>query len=207
MHTKEGFQEDTTPSFHILIATAGRSTLKNLLDSLKNELLEKDAITVVFDGPGAKEKSGYDDSWFSGHASHHNIIVQDPNLGATGHPIRTKYQTMLSPETTYLMHADDDDEYIEGSFKNLREHCKDPEVLYIAKMNYSDDTDSVIPSKNKKIVQDDIGTPNGIIPFKSAGNAEWALNYGGDFNYYNDLQKKVKSIVFLDDIIYTVFKR
>ena len=203
----EGFQHDTTPTFHILIATAGRPTLKKLLDSLKSELRESDAITIVFDGPGAKEKSGYDESWFSGHMSQHTVIVQDPNLGAAGHPVRTKYQTLLTPETTYIMHADDDDEYIKGSFEKLRNMCSDSEVLYIAKMRYSDKPGLVIPSQNTEIVQDDIGTPNGIIPFHSAGKAEWALRYGGDFNYYNDLQNEVKDVVFLDTIIYTVFKR
>ena len=203
----EGFQGNNAPSFHILIATAGRPTLKNLLDSLKDELTEGDAITIVFDGSGAKEKSGYDESWFSGHMSKHTVIVQDPNLGSAGHPVRTKYQTLLKPETTYIMHADDDDEYIKGSFEKLRSVCSDPEVLYIAKMNNSDIPGLVIPRQNKHIVQDDIGTPNGVIPFHSAGKAEWALRYGGDFNYYNDLQKEVKDVVFLDLIIYTVFKR
>ena len=203
----EGFEDHTTPTFHILIATAGRPTLKNQLDSLKSELRENDAITIVFDGSGAKEKSGYDESWFSGHMSQHTVIVQDPNLGAAGHPVRTKYQTLLTPETTYIMHADDDDEYIKGSFEKLRRICTDPEVLYITKMNNSDIPGLVIPRQNKEIMQDDIGTPNGVIPFHSAGKAEWALRYGGDFNYYNDLQNEVKDVVFLDTIIYTVFKR
>ena len=205
----EGFQDDTVPTFHILIATAGRPTLKKLLDSLKGELTESDAITIVFDGTGAKEKAGYDESWFSGHMSQHTVIVQDPNLGAGigGEPIRTKYQTSLKPETTYIMHADDDDEYIKGSFEKLRRICTDPEVLYIAKMNYSDKPGLVIPRQNKDIVHADIGTPNGIIPFHSAAKAQWGMRYGGDFDYYNALQTKVKEVIFLDTIIYTVFKR
>jgi hypothetical protein len=207
VYVKEEFQDTIVPTFHILIATAGRPTLKNLLDSLKHELTEKDAITIVFDGAGAKEKAEYDDSWFSGHISQHTVIVQKPNLGSKGHAVRTKYQSLLSPPTTYIMHADDDDEYIKGSFQQLRQKCTDPEVLYIAKMNYSHNKDLIIPSQNKKIIQDDIGTPNGIIPFDSANKANWDLRQGGDFNYYNELQTKVKSVVFLDDIIYRVFKR
>jgi hypothetical protein len=205
----EGFQDDTVPTFHILIATAGRPTLKKLLDSLKGELTDSDAITIVFDGPGAKEKSGYDESWFSRHMSQHTVIVQDPNLGAGigGEPIRTKYQTLLTPETTYIMHADDDDEYIKGSFEKLRNMCSDPEVLYIAKMRYSDKPGLVVPSQNTEIVQDDIGTPNGIIPFHSAGKVKWGMRYGGDFDYYNALSKMVDKVVFLDLIIYTVFRR
>jgi hypothetical protein len=185
----EGFQESPRPTFHILIATGGRPSLKDLLDSLKGELREEDAITIVFDGPDAEKKSGYSDSWFSGHVCKHTVLTQAPNLGMAGHPVRTKYQTMLTPETTYIMHADDDDEYIKGSFDRLRLVCNDPEVLYIAKMNYDDKSDLITPSQNKKIIQDDIGTPNGIIPFHLAGKAEWGLRYGGDFNYYNALQK------------------
>ncbi len=195
-----------TPTFHILIATVGRPSLKKLLDSLKDELTEKDAITIVFDGMGKKEKSGYDDSWFSEHLCKYTVLVQEPNLGAGigGEPIRTKYQTLLSSQTTYIMHADDDDEYIAGSFEKLRKLCVDPEVLYIAKMTYADDPSLAIPRQNKEIVFADIGTPNGIIPFHSAGTAEWGMFYGGDYYYYNGLQDNVKDVVFLDEIIYMV---
>ena len=58
----EGF-ETQEPTFHIFIATGGRPSLKNMLDSLKDELKPNDAITVVFDGPGSTAKSGLDDSW------------------------------------------------------------------------------------------------------------------------------------------------
>ena len=74
-------------------------------------------------------------------------------------------------------------------------------------MNYDDKSDLVTPTQNEKIIQDDIGTPNGIIPFYLAGKAEWGLRYGGDFDYYNALQKEVKNVVFLDEIIYTVYTR
>jgi hypothetical protein len=202
----EGFE--SAPTFHILIATAGRPSLKNLLDSLKNELTENDAITIVFDGPDAEKKSGFNKSWYSG-LSKNTTLTQIPNLGAGigGEPIRTKYQTSLKPQTTYIMYADDDDEYIPGSFNKLRKLCKNPDSLYIAKMNFSDDKGRVIPSQNKEIKFTDIGTPNGIVPFHTAGKAEWGMRYGGDFDYYNAIQHKVKEVIFLDEIIYTVFKR
>ena len=200
----EGYNNNS-PTFHILIATAGRSSLKNLLDSLKGELTENDAITIVFDGPDKKGKSGYNNSWFSGHKCKYTVIEQNPNLGMAGHPIRTKYQSILNPETTYIMHADDDDQYIRGSFEKLRKVCVDPEILYISKMEYANDDKLVIPRQNKEIIQADIGTPNGIIPFHKAGKAEWAMRYGGDYDYYNTLQKNVKKVVFLDEIIYTVY--
>jgi hypothetical protein len=196
---------NSIPTFHILIATAGRPSLKKLLDSLKGELTENDAITIVFDGIGKKEKSGYNDSWFSSHICKYNIIIQDPNLGMAGHPIRTKYQSLLTPETTYIMHADDDDQYIQGSFEKLRKKCLDPKTLYIVKMKYANDSKLIIPRQNTEIKLADIGTPNGIIPFHTAGKAEWGMRYGGDYDYYNTLKQYVKKVVFLEEIIYTVY--
>lgn len=206
----EGYKDtNNMPTFHILIATAGRQSLKRLLDSLKDELSEDDAITIVFDGAGAKEKSRYSKEWFSQHICKYTVIEQEPNLGAGigGEPIRTKYQTLLKPETTYIMYADDDDEYIKGSFKKLRGLCIDPDILYIAKMKYADDLNLVIPRQSNKIVFTDIGTPNGIVTFHSAGKAEWGMRYGGDYDYYNSLQYKVKRVVFLEEVIYMVYRK
>jgi hypothetical protein len=82
-----------------------------MLDSLKTELLKGDAVTIVFDGPSAKSKSGFKNSWLIGHLAKINSIEQTPALGYWGHGVRTKYQSILTPRTTFIMHADDDDLY------------------------------------------------------------------------------------------------
>ena len=203
----ENFQDTRIPTFHVLIATAGRVSLKNLLDSLKDELTEQDAITVVFDGADAFTKSTYEDSWINEHKSRVSVIVQDDNTGFWGHPIRQKYVSLLSPKTTYIMHADDDDQYISGSFNILRQLCLEPETLYIAKMNYSKSPGRVVPRQNTKIIEADIGNPNGIVPFDLSPKGQWGMSGVGDFDYYNTLQHNAKRIVFLDTIIYTVNER
>ena len=195
---------DIHPTFHILIATYGRASMIKLLDSLRDQLTENDAITIVFDGPDAYKRSNVDKSWLSGHESQINIIVNDVNLGYWGHPIREKYVQLISPETTFIMHADDDDSYYPDSFDKLRKLCKSPNTLYITKMNYASDLTKIIPSQNEKIVLNDIGTPNGIIPFKMAKFGHWENKVGGDFEYYNLLQKYINNIIFLDEIIYKV---
>ena len=44
-----------------------------------------------------------------------------------------------------------------------------------------------------------------IIPFKDKAKSKLGeITYTGDFDYYNDLKDKVKSVVFLEDIIYEV---
>jgi hypothetical protein len=37
-----------------------------MIDSLKGELLEGDAMTIIFDGPDALKKSTFTDEWTSG---------------------------------------------------------------------------------------------------------------------------------------------
>ena len=102
------------------------------------------------------------------------------------------------------MNADDDDKYVSGIFNLLRETCTNSNTLYISKMGYINNS-KIIPSQNKDIVHNDIGTPNGIIPFNIAASATWELRYGGDFDYYNMLQHHVNTIEFLDIITYMIY--
>lgn len=202
--TRISYSEYNIPTFHILIATGGRPSLKRMLDSLKDELLENDAVTIVFDGPDALKKSTYDSSWTTDFKCTINIIEQNPGLGYWGHGARNKYQGQLTPKTTFIMNADDDDEYVSGSFNLLRKKCINPNTLYISKMGYINNS-KIIPSQNKDIVRSDIGTPNGIIPFNIAASATWELRYGGDFDYYNILQTHADMIEFLDIITYMIY--
>jgi hypothetical protein len=175
-----------------------------MLDSLGPQLGPGDAVTIVFDGPGAKEKSGITPEWTKDFKAQVIIHEQDPPLKFMGHGIRNYWQDKLKPETTFIMNADDDDQYLPGSFDKLRAACSEPETLYIAKMKYRKNASLVIPRQELKIAEDDIGTPNGIIPFRAAGTVKWGLRHRGDFDYYNALQTKVKGVKFLPDIIYEV---
>jgi hypothetical protein len=191
------------PTFHILIATGGRPSLKGMLDSLKNELYENDAITIVFDGKQALTKSTYSESWTKEHKCKIHIVEQIPNLGFWGHGIRNKYQGILETKTTFILNADDDDIYIPGSFDKLRHLCSNSSTLYIARFEFKT-KNIIVPSQMHHIIQDDIGTPCGIIPFDIAHKSVWESRYGGDFDYYNNLKKHCKSIKFLNIIIYSV---
>ena len=194
----------TRPTFHILVATAGRPELRNLLDSLRGELNSGDAITIVFDGDKSRNKSGINSEWLKGHNAKITIIEQVPSLGHWGHGIRNKYQDILEPRCTFIMHADDDDEYISGSFNKLRWLCSDKNTLYVAKMIKTDDETTeevIIPRQNNEIIFSDIGTPNGIVPTPISGKSEWAHKHGGDYYYYKGLEQYAR-VVFLKEIIY-----
>ena len=185
------------PTFHVLIASIGRPTLKRLLDSLR-QLGRRDAITIVFDGCSRN----IEPEWLQGHKATITIVEQKPNLGFWGHEIRNQYQGKLTPECTFVMHADDDDEYIPESFVTLRRLCTDPDTLYISKMKSGD---QIIPRQNAKIRLADIGTPNGIIPTLVTRCGYWGHFYGGDFYYYNSVQRYCPT-VFLDAIVYQVHR-
>jgi hypothetical protein len=196
------------PTFHILICTAGRSSLKRMLDSLRDQLAVNDAITIIFDGPDALKKSIYSPDWNNGFKCPVKIIEQVPQLGFYGHEARNKYQTLLEPKTTYIMNADDDDKYIEDVFDKLRKKLTDPNKLYIARMtystNYKNRTKFIPRNKNLSIKFGYIGTPCGIIPFDRAGKSQWTHRQGGDFDYYNTLKDKVDSLEFIDILLYKI---
>jgi len=194
---------ENIPTFHILIATAGRPSLKNMLDSLNSELSSNDAITIVFDGEDALKNSTFSNKWLDGLKCKVSIIEQIPALGYWGHEIRNKYQGILEPKTTFIMNADDDDIYISGSFNTLRNLCKNQNTLYIAKM-YNVKKDIIIPSQMKHILKNDIGTPCGIIPYSIASKSIWEPIYGGDFDYYNNIKKFANEVVFLNVVMYHI---
>lgn len=193
-------------TFNVLIATCARVSLKNMLNSLKNELNENDAITIIFDG-----QNNFSNSIFSNSNYYNELlkdfkckittIIQETNLGFWGHPIRNKYQGSLEVKTTFIVNADDDDTYIPGSFDMLRKACIDPNTLYIGKMRAGG---RLIPSQNDKICFEDIGTPCGIIPFDIASKSIWEPKRGGDFFYYNKLQEYCSKIEHLDIVFYKV---
>lgn len=173
-----------------------------MIDSLKPQLKQGDAMTIVFDGPKAFEKSGFKDEWLQGFRSTTKVITHDKNLGFWGHGIANEYQGKLEPATTFMTHADDDDRYAPNAFEELRAKCVDPECLYIAKMK-DIRTGELIP-RYPLIVFANIGSPCGIIPFAMRDAAKWGLAFGGDFTFYDALSKAAKRIEFLPTNHYEV---
>lgn len=196
------------PTFHVLIATGGRTTLKRMLDSLRDQLLPGDAVTIVFDGPEALKKSTMTDDWLVNFKCPVKKIEQNPALGYWGHEARNVYQSKLTPKTTFIMHGDDDDIYVNGTFDKLRSIIKDPSKLYIARMtnsaNYSNRSQYTPKNHNLSIRFANIGTPCGIIPFDKAGESKWGHHYGGDFSYYDGLKDKVSGVEFIDVLLYKI---
>jgi hypothetical protein len=176
-----------------MIVTAGRPSLKKMIDSLRGQLSEKDALTMVYDGKFAKKRSEYDPTWTADMKCKVTIKEQIPGLKHYGHHTINKYLPSLEPKTTYVMFADDDDVYANGAFDALRAKCVDPEILYVAR--FKNENGRIVPPVDMTTIEEGmIGKVCGIIPFDKRSEASMGTkDHMGDFEYYDALQKKVKA--------------
>ncbi len=185
----------TKVSFHVLIATVGRPTLQRMLNSLSCQLEESDCLTIVYDGHSVVPN--FDVSKFKCPV---NQFFEPEALKFWGHGIRNKYASLLE-KRDFVMHADDDDIYVENAFGKLRMYCQNKNTLYVARMFAADK--SFVP--RRKIIEcANIGTPCGIIPFELNSKGTWGTIYGGDGMFYKDLEKEAESLKFLNVLIYQV---
>ena len=180
------------PSFHILIASIGRPSLQRIVTSIVSQLHTCDHLTIVFDDVDIPVLNT------EGAQCQIHLLRQSPNLGCWGHGIRNKYARKLE-KTDFVMHADDDDEYIEGAFDELRKLCINTETLYIAKiLNCFNDK---MPPGNY-LREGYINTACGIIPYDLNKKGLWIMRFGGDGAFYEQLDSIAKNVEYLDTVIY-----
>lgn len=194
----ESFYENNNPSFHILIATIGKESIFNMLESLNQQLNENDYLTIVFDGPNLPNIDKVKMKTL-GFKCKVNVIVEEKNLGFWGHAIRNKHNNL---EGDFVFHIDDDDNIVYDCMYTLRNICKDENTIYIFKMSINDDT----IWKTKEIIYREIGTPMGIIPTKINSTSYFTHRYGGDFDFYKKLENDGNKIEYIDKVIYVVRK-
>ena len=185
----------TIKSFHVLLATIGKKSIFSILFSLKKQLTEHDFLTIVFDG---KEYTHYYEHVCNAcklFPCKVNIHIEEKNIGFWGHGIRNKYNDL---EGDFVYHIDDDDHLYHDTFKNIRLHCVDPNMIYIFKI--------MLPNqrtiwKHKKITYGQISTQSCVIPKHINRVGYWGLRYGGDFDFYQNLSMQYP-ILFIPKIIY-----
>jgi hypothetical protein len=182
-------------TFNILIATVGRPTLQNMLNSLSPQLSEDDCLTVVFDG-----KSQIPTEFnFTNFRCKVNLFYEPVALGYWGHGIRNKYADLLE-RRDFIMHGDDDDLYVDKVFNKIRNTCVDKESLYVFKFLYK-----LKPwPEIHRMKEGSIGTPCGIIPYNLNNKGRWLNRFGGDGSFYEQISEQVKNIVHSDLVIYII---
>jgi hypothetical protein len=159
------------------------------------QLEERDCLTVVFDGcvelpfamPEFKCKV--------------NVFFEPKALGHWGHNVRNRYARVLD-RRDFVIHADDDDVFVDGAFHQIRQLCIDTQMLYFTRMRTHDGL--VIP-RDADIRYKNVGTPNGVIPFNLNSKGVWESMHGGDGMYYEQLIK-LSPFVVLDIVTYQVGK-
>ena len=182
-------------SYHILLPSIGNKSIFNILSLLKNQLLETDYLTIVFDGIENSLISNEVNEYCKNFICKINIIIEHKNLGYWGHGIRNKYNDL---EGDFIYHIDDDDIIYDDTFYNIRKYCIQQNTIYIFKIIL--ENNSIIWKKHE-IEKSKISTQSGVIPSYINKEGYWDLKYGGDYNFYKNLSEKFNTI-FIDKIIY-----
>lgn len=195
---------ENIPTFNVVIATIGRPNILNMLKSLEKQLEKEDCLTIIYD------KCKPIKAIYSLNIKCKIIIIEsgigEPHkyVCGGGNLIRDNYKNQIE-KRDFILHGDDDDEYLPDTFSKLRNICKNKDCLYIFKFRYNNDSNWVVPSDLKNICQPcNLGTPNGIIPYELNKIGKWGCHQLGDYDFYNSIWKKAKHIIFKDIIIYNV---
>lgn len=187
----------------VFITTIGRETLIDMLLSLVNELTEKDYLYIFIDGKHNENNAmSIINKVINLFVCEVIIKVEDEPLGHWGHGLRNKYQSTLKGD--YIMHADDDDIYIKGSFNKIREKInksENDETIFYYKFYHQYRFNEIV-WKTPKLMFANIGTPCGVIPNKPELFGEWKYRHGGDYDFYTAC--KFENQIFVDEIIYVV---
>ena len=186
-------------SISVLIPTIGNSSLINMLNSLKKQLFKNDYIYIVCDGIKYHDKVKEIISNFSGYSCNLEVIYENENLGYWGHGIRNKYQSLLKGD--YILHADDDDIYIEGSIDIIKKSIAENIGKMLLFKFYHNYKKNEYYWKYPIIKLNNIGTPCGAIPNIPVNMGKWEYKYGGDYNFYNSCKF---DYIFIDEYIYVV---
>jgi len=190
-------------SITVMLTTIGRPNLIDMLKSLTYELQKQDYLYIFVDGLEYAEltKKIYD-TIKDDLICNVKIIVEETNLGYWGHGLRNKHQNNLLGD--YIINADDDDIFIEGSFEKIRQIINsdnEEETIYYFQFFNDFKTNKVVWSE-PFIAYGNIGTPSGVIPNKPDLFGIWGYRHGGDFDFYSSCNFKKSN--FVKEIIYVV---
>jgi hypothetical protein len=189
------YEQQKKYSLHVLMATIGKKSIFNILSMLKTQLNEIDFLTIVFDGLENSKNAPYIQSFCKDFKCKVNIIIEQQNLGYWGHGIRNKHNNL---EGDFIYHIDDDDILYDDSFNNIRKYAVDTDIIYIFKIMTEK---GGIIWKNPLLEYSKVSTQSGVIPSQINKKGYWALKYGGDFDFYNNLSKEYE-MIFIDKLIY-----
>ena len=187
------------PSFHLLIATMGRKTLIQMLDSIVPQMEESDFITVVYDNKDTGDT--FETVKNMKTRCKLNVIMNNEtyDVNYPQHSIRNKYNDL---EGDFIFHGDDDDIYTPNAMIYIRKYVCNPTTLYLFNLYFKDMKTETF-YKNKLEISH-ISTPSGIIPKEINKLGIWGDRYEGDFDFYKSIEDKVYRVQYQDEVIYII---
>jgi hypothetical protein len=187
-------------SFTVFLTTIGRPTLRRMLNSLVNQLTALDYLYIAIDGEDSVADTKSILSDYEGKWQCHLIIIEHKtNLGYWGHSLRNYYQKQL--EGDYILHADDDNIYVDGAFDLIRKLVIHRYHLYVFQVEIN--KGHIVPQPDQ-IEINNIDTACGVVANLPHYFEEWKLCRGGDYNFWSSTAKHFHDshIHFTHQVIY-----
>jgi len=107
-------------------------------------------------------------------------------------------------EGDYILHADDDDIYLEDAIDFIKSALAKLDGNTIPFFKFWDDKRGYARWEFPAISDGNIGTPCGAVPNIPERMGTWGARYGGDFNFYKSCKFKHE---FIDRIVYCATPR
>lgn len=208
------------PTFNVVITTIGRNCLLHMLRSLQPQLKKEDCLTVIYDGY-EPNKEMYDIKFKCKVITIHQkenlgmkylkmmyrATGEYPGVGIGGHAVKEAYKNELE-KRDFIVHSDDDDEYLPGVFDELRRKCINKHYLYICNVALGFNKTDIIP-RNKNVNamfqifdEGNISSQSGIVPYEINRKGIWGQKPSGDCEFYRSLFNSLAKIVTLDTLLY-----
>jgi len=181
--------------FSVIIPTCGRETLRRTLRSVQMAGVEEnDEVIVVGDGPQPIAEEICRDY----HAKGVPVIYVD---GPTTHGYGGSQRNFGMDAATrdYFLYMDDDDEYVEGCFPDIRKVIAEhPGQAIIGKMRLRSGT---VIWQDKVIRIENVGTQMLIVPNITEWLVRWQDNYVADFHFIAGVAGKGMPVFWWDRLI------
>lgn len=188
-------------SLNVVIATIGRESLMDMLESIAPQLDENDFVTLLCDGYKANYVSRAIVDNFKDRIPHRfqfDIRHTNDKLGDWGHGIRNLHQGNLQGD--FICNADDDDTYTETGLLEMKARMYPGDLYLFRFLKYTNNTIHKYWS-NTNTFRNNVGTPCGVYPNDPSIFPKWGLFYGGDGEFYEKLSGKL-NVHWVDKVIY-----
>lgn len=199
------------------MATKGRPTLTNTLNSIMPQLQQLDELIVVFDlafweetymatikrVSHAQKKSPHPDIWTS-------FCSCRPNAEGHGYQQRTEGMFFAEGRADLICFIDDDDIYLPGALTKMRTSSLEVPTIY--RMEYGRDTYASYKGewlwRTKELKFGNVGTPMFVVPNIQHKLGRWRAHtvingdepVGGDFTFINETVEEMGGVIWEDHV-------